>query len=160
MAADLLLHARGRLQVRLARRLLTALASPVANAMLSGCRRGGTARDRTQIGAASRRRRLCRRTLPPCVTLSLAAVVLFYQAAGTLKRMGPHNLFKSKVIIILTSTVAQQLLIFFDFFSFISRYFSLITEGALSTNRWHQLILISISLTALITATLVPPTSS
>ena len=66
MAADLLLHARGRLQVRLARGAAhgTCVARSQRTA-LRDARRGGTARDRTLLAL-------------------LAAVVLFYQAAGTL----------------------------------------------------------------------------
>ena len=85
MAADLLLHARGRLQVRLARGAAhgTCVARSQRTA-LRDARRGGTARDRTQIGAAGRRRRYAAARFRRASLALLAAVVLFYQAAGTL----------------------------------------------------------------------------
>lgn len=72
--------------------LLTALASPVANALLFGMPgRGGTARDRTQIGAAGRRRRLCRRTLPPCVARTAGSRRTLLPGGRHIGRMGPHG---------------------------------------------------------------------
>ena len=69
MAADLLLHARGRLQVRLARGVPAAAALPaivLKSVLLAGA-----------AGYAAARFRRASLAL-------LAAVVLFYQAAGTL----------------------------------------------------------------------------
>ena len=92
MAADLLLHARGRLQVRLARGAAhgTCVARSQRTA-LRDARRGGTARDRTQIGAAGRRRRLCRRTLPPCVTRTAGSRRTLLPGGRHIGRMGPHG---------------------------------------------------------------------
>lgn len=85
MAADLLLHARGRLQVRLARGAAhgTCVARSQRTA-LRDARRGGTAaivlKSVLLAGAAGYAAARFRRAS----LALLAAVVLFYQAAGTL----------------------------------------------------------------------------